>query len=88
MMLIDKEKLLQDIDTALAATGYEHEVPAMVAEAMKVMVSRQVAEAMKVMVSRQPEVKLPPEREPDPNDGASGYWFDKGWNAAIEEFKS
>ena len=76
MMLIDKEKLLQDIDTALAATGYEHEVPAM------------VAEAMKVMVSRQPEVKLPPEREPDPNDGASGYWFDKGWNAAIEEFKS
>lgn len=76
MMLIDKEKLLQDIDTALAATGYEQEVPAM------------VAEAMKVMVNRQPEVKLPPEREPDPNDGASGYWFDKGWNAAIEEFKS
>ena len=76
MMLIDKEKLLHDIDTALAATGYEHEVPAM------------VAEAMKAMVNRQPEVKLPPEREPDPNDGASGYWFDKGWNAAIEEFKS
>lgn len=73
MMLIDKEKLLQDIDTALAAAGYEQEVPAM------------VAEAMKVMVNRQPEVKLPPEREPDPNDGASGYWFDKGWNAAIEE---
>ena len=76
MMLIDKEKLLQDIDTALAATGYEHEVPAM------------VAEAMKAMVNRQPEVTLPSTRNPDPNDGASGYWFDKGWNAAIEEFKS
>ena len=73
MMLIDKEKLLQDIDTALAAAGYEQEVPV------------RVAEAFKVRVNRQPEVALPSTRNPDPNDGASGYWFDKGWNAYRQE---
>lgn len=72
MILINKERLLHDIDTQLNASGYTKEIPKL------------LADSFTNMVERQPEVKIPERREPETGT-QSGYWFDKGWNAFREE---
>ena len=75
MMLIDKEALITELDKHLHALPEPEDW------------QKFIMDAIKGIVHNQPEATLPPERVPDPSDGASGYWFDKGWNACLEEMR-
>ena len=73
MMLIDKEALITELDKHIDALPEPEDW------------QKFIMDAVKGIVRKQPEITLPPARDPDPSDGASGYWFDKGWNAYREE---
>ena len=73
MILIDKEKLINDLDGHLKALPEPEDWQAF------------IMDAIKGIVNEQPEIKIPDERGADQCDVPSGYWFDKGWDACREE---
>ena len=73
MRLIDADVLVYDLEDALNSVEEDKkELPVF------------VTYAIKKLIDRQPVLNIPKMRDPD-RSTQSGYWFDKGWNACIEE---
>ena len=70
MKLINGEKLIANLNTELNEAGDK---------APEIVISAIIG-----LVERQDEVKVPDRREPD-RSTQSGYFFDQGWNACIDE---